>query len=65
VLHINNCVGGNVGISTYNVYVAGDSVLTTYTVDVVPGVSGDVLCHGQLCCQSSVSGGVGAIFYGV
>jgi hypothetical protein len=43
VLHINNCVGGNVDISTYNVYVDGESVVTTYIVDMVQGVSGDVL----------------------
>jgi hypothetical protein len=47
-------VSRSVGKSTHNVFVAGYSVVTAYTVDVVPGVVGGVLCQGQLCCLCSV-----------
>jgi hypothetical protein len=57
MLHINNCVGGNVGIGTHNVFAAGYPVVTAYTVDAVPRVSGGVMCQGRLCCRSSVSRG--------
>jgi hypothetical protein len=32
--------------------------VTAYTVDVVSGVVGGVLCQGRVCCSCSVSRGV-------
>jgi hypothetical protein len=43
---------------THNVFAAGYSVVTAYTVDVVSGVVGGVLCRGRLCCSCSVCRGV-------